>query len=329
MRQSRLPFSFIWKRVHSLLGLWLVVFLMEHLLVNSQAPLFLKDKHPGFVQLVDFIHDLPYLPLIEWGLIGIPLLFHLALGLSYLISSQLRLLASDGSVPALPLQGGYRAYQWQRISSCILGIGLVIHVGHFRFINYPKSLYQGKQMFYSVILPMDKKLYTLADELEVTLFSSHQIETLKHSVLSPHAEEALEKKIQQIPEQEAYQESSDALLSQFEKNQDQQQLITFLEQYKLDPQEVVALSSKFGSVTLLSVRSSFQSFWAPFLYTPFLLAACFHACNGLWTFLLTWGVILKVSAQAMAFQVTRGVMVLLMGLGLMAIWGTYFLNLTG
>lgn len=36
-----LPSAFIWRRAHSLTGLWLVLFLIEHLLTNSQAALFL------------------------------------------------------------------------------------------------------------------------------------------------------------------------------------------------------------------------------------------------------------------------------------------------
>ncbi len=47
--------EFIGRRVHSLMGLWLVVFLTEHLIVNSQAALWIGDDGHGFVLLVNFL----------------------------------------------------------------------------------------------------------------------------------------------------------------------------------------------------------------------------------------------------------------------------------
>ena len=44
-----IPRAFIWRRLHSLMGLWLVLFLGEHLLTNSQAALWLGDNGKGFV----------------------------------------------------------------------------------------------------------------------------------------------------------------------------------------------------------------------------------------------------------------------------------------
>src|SRR5579872_2565645 len=89
--------SFIWKRLHSLFGLWIVLFLTEHLLTNSQAALWIGDDGNGFVRMVNFIHDLPYLQVIEVLLIGIPLLFHMVLGVKYLWSGKFNSTKSNGS----------------------------------------------------------------------------------------------------------------------------------------------------------------------------------------------------------------------------------------
>ena len=62
MSTSTLPSAFIWRRVHSLMGLWLVLFLMEHLLTNSQAALLLGDNGKMFVQMVNGLHNLPFFP---------------------------------------------------------------------------------------------------------------------------------------------------------------------------------------------------------------------------------------------------------------------------
>lgn len=62
---AAIPKAFIWRRLHSLMGLWLVLFLIEHLLTNSQAALWLGDNGRGFVNMVNAIHNLPYLEVIE------------------------------------------------------------------------------------------------------------------------------------------------------------------------------------------------------------------------------------------------------------------------
>ncbi|MGH2638841.1 MAG: succinate dehydrogenase, partial [Rhabdochlamydiaceae bacterium] len=90
---------------------------------------------------------------------------------------------------------------------------------------------------------------------------------------------------------------------------------------------VVAVTSDFGTATLLSVRDTFKSPLYVGLYTIFVLAACFHAFNGFWTFLITWGVVLRVCAQKGALKLAWAFMTLVAFFGLAAIWGTYFLNL--
>ena len=101
MATYTLPRAFVWRRVHSLMGLWLALFLTEHLLTNSQAALLLGDNGGGFVRMVNLIHDLPYLPAIELFLIGTPILIHAVWGIKYLFTSKSNAKGSDGSKPAL------------------------------------------------------------------------------------------------------------------------------------------------------------------------------------------------------------------------------------
>ena len=72
----KIPGAFIWRRLHSLLGLWLVIYLCEHLLVNSQAALFFHDDGYGFVTAVNKLEALPYLRVIELVFLGLPFLLH-------------------------------------------------------------------------------------------------------------------------------------------------------------------------------------------------------------------------------------------------------------
>lgn len=82
------PKSFIWRRLHSLMGLWLVLFLLEHLLTNSQAALWVGEDGRGFVKMVNSLHNLPYLQAIELGLLAVPFAIHMFWGVRYLMTSK-------------------------------------------------------------------------------------------------------------------------------------------------------------------------------------------------------------------------------------------------
>jgi succinate dehydrogenase / fumarate reductase cytochrome b subunit len=267
MSTAVLPRAFIWRRLHSLTGLWVVLFLMEHLFVNSQAALWLGDEWHGFVQAVNSIHNLPYLHVIEVVLLGVPIAFHAALGVRALLRAKSNAHSTDGSAPSLPEYGRNRAYSWQRITSWILLIGIVAHVVKFRFIEYPERVVRGTEVTYLVTVDDDPGLAKVADRLGVSLHES----------------------------------SSE--------------------------NKMICTAHDFGTATLLTVREAFRQPIYVVLYTIFVLAACFHAFNGFWTFLITWGVILKMSAQRAMANVAIGLMVLVALLGLLSIWGTYLLNL--
>ncbi len=258
-----LPRAFVWRRLHSLMGLWLVLFLMEHLLTNSQAALWLGDNGKGFVRMVNSLHNLPYLQVIELTLLGIPILVHMVWGVKYLFTSKFNSQRSDGSKPSLNY-GRNRAYTWQRITSWILLIGLIGHVVKFRFMDYPEQI----NSFYVVHVTDDPGLSKVAERLGVILLDE-------------------------------------------------------------DHDKKIVAAQDFGTATLFSVRDTFKSPLYAVLYTIFVLAACFHAFNGFWTFLITWGVILKMAAQKSAVKIALTLMLIVTFLGLISVWGTYWLNLKG
>jgi Succinate dehydrogenase/Fumarate reductase transmembrane subunit. len=91
--------------------------------------------------------------------------------------------------------------------------------------------------------------------------------------------------------------------------------------------EMYAKVKDFGTAELIVVRESFKSPVMIGIYTLFVLAACFHGFNGLWTFCLTWGIIVTERAQKMALRFSYGLMFIVASLGLIAIYGTYWINL--
>lgn len=331
---TTIPKAFIWRRLHSLMGLWLVLFLMEHLLTNSQAALWLGDNGAGFVSMVTLIHNLPYIQVIELTLIGVPIVIHGIWGIKYLLTSKSNSRKTDGSAPYLPLRRN-RAYTWQRITSWILLVGIVGHVIKFRFVDYPERVSLGDSTVYLIKISMDDGLYTVADRLHAILYDKYQIAKERENLEKRKTEmtpstlgtEKEEFNFWTGPVPQGYSDIKAHVLEAAQKYQEQAKFVVSLEKEKLSPGQVVAVAKEFGTASLLAVRNTFKNPIYIGLYTIFVLAACFHAGNGFWTFLITWGWVLKMSAQRAWATVSLVLIAILLFLGLAAIWGTYWLNL--
>lgn len=315
--------SFVWRRLHSLAGIFLVLFLIFHLITNSQAALWFGDNGIKFIHEVNLIHSLPYLVVIELVLLGVPFLIHMAWGVHYLFTAAPNSFATDGSKPALPEYYRNRAYTWQRLTSWILLVAVIAHVFQMRIYNYPASAQLGSEKSYMQRVEADPGLYTVAARLGVKIVDKEQIEKEKELALrgvSMPGDELREDYLSNPPQ------SAVPLLA---KQREDQQLkwIEALEKRPLSQGEVIAIAPDFGTATLLLVRDIFKSPWMAVLYTIFVLAACFHAFNGLWTALITWGATLNPAAQRGSQFATLALMGLLTFLGLAAVWGTYFINL--
>lgn len=108
---------FILRRLHSLTGIVPVgAFLLEHFYTNAYA---IKGERL-FTEKVVELNQLPYLYVIEIALIGLPILFHAALGI---------LISFEGRVNL----GAYpRARNWmyflQRLSGLFLVVFIAVHV---------------------------------------------------------------------------------------------------------------------------------------------------------------------------------------------------------
>ncbi len=256
--------TFIWRRVHSLMGLWLVIYLIVHLITNSQATLWLGDDGIGFVNLVNLLEALPYLQVVETMLIGVPLLIHGYWGIKRVFSAKINAGKSDGTTPGLPF-GRNKAFRWQRLTSWILLFGIIAHVIQMRFVDMPQKVRREGQVIHLVRLNDDPGLSSLAQRIGVTL--------------------------------------------------------------NREGNQVVASANNPGDAMLLMVRETFKSPLMCFLYSIFVLAAAFHAFNGFWTSLITWGAVLSYRAQKAFLPICWMGVALLAFLGLAAIWGSYWINL--
>ena len=320
VQASSISSAFIWRRVHSLMGLWLVLYLTIHLITNSQAALWFGDDGSGFVKMVNALEGFPYLQVVETVLIGIPLLIHGVWGVKRALTARMNSTQGDGSRPGLKYERN-RAFTWQRLTSWILLVGIIGHVAQMRFIDSPKKGIgpMGEQFFVKV--SFDEGLYTLAARLHANLFSP---EDVKGAARQAKAMGAVSR-----PElgKGMYSADDDAARTMMQKAREEKEWMETLGSFKLKDNQVVAVSSAPGTAFLLMVRDTFKSPLMAALYTIFLLAAAFHAFNGFWTFLITWGMILSYRSQKAMVPVSVVGIAILSLLGLAAIWCSYWVNL--
>jgi succinate dehydrogenase / fumarate reductase cytochrome b subunit len=326
VKTSAVSSAFLWRRIHSLMGFWLVIYLVEHLIVNSQAALWIGDDGHAFVRLVNSLESLPFLQVIEVALIGIPLALHAGWGIKRALSAKMNAGSSDGGSPSLKYERN-RAYSWQRISSWILLFGILFHVIEMRFLDYPKKVVKENQEQYLVAIDFDEGLYSLSSRLKAVLYSPQQISEMMHQMEKESSLPLEKKSFSEAVQSTEYLPAKESEVEQLQRAAQEKKWIEQLASFHLEGNQVVAVCPKPGTAMLLSVRDTFKSPLMAVLYTLFVLAAAFHACNGFWTFLITWGWILSMRSQKAMIPMSLLGMLFLSFLGLAAIWGSYWINL--
>jgi succinate dehydrogenase / fumarate reductase cytochrome b subunit len=324
-----MPWTFVLRRLHSVLGFFLVFFLFEHLLTNSQGAFLFGADGKGFIDGVNLIHSLPYLPVIELALIAVPFLIHGIWGVIYTLTSSPNCYPTDGSRPALYFSRNH-AYTWQRITALLLIFGVVAHVMHMRMNEYPRYAKVGSQNHYMVKISMDEGLYTLAPRLNVSLFDRKSIDELESSLLPTLKSQQMNERNHSLHANRPLRTLDPALahtLSERTLAEEKLEWVRLLSSRYLGRRQVIASAPDFGTACLLTVRDAFKSIPLAILYSLFVIVAVFHAMNGVWTFAITWGVTLTERSRVGARHVTSALMFLLIFLGLGAIWGCYWINL--
>ena len=107
---------FLLRRLHSLTGLVFGGYLIVHLLVNAT----IAQGGIVYQQQVDKIHSLPFLPVIEWTFIYLPILFHTVYGIWITLTGQ-------PNVDRYPYAKNW-FYVAQRVSAIIIVVFMVFHV---------------------------------------------------------------------------------------------------------------------------------------------------------------------------------------------------------
>jgi succinate dehydrogenase / fumarate reductase cytochrome b subunit len=127
--------SFIWRKLHSLLGIVpLGAFLLEHLLSNFEA---LKGAEAYGAQ-VRFLNNLPLVRVLEWVFIFLPILYHAFYGLYIWIRGK-------SNIVYYPWAGNWM-YSMQRCTGAIAFLYIGYHVLTQRFLGvslpeYPEQAF--------------------------------------------------------------------------------------------------------------------------------------------------------------------------------------------
>jgi succinate dehydrogenase cytochrome b subunit len=325
-RAKALPKDFVSRRLHSLMGLWLVVFLIEHLLTNSQAALLFSQDGSGFIKMVNLIYSIPYLHVVELLLLATPFVIHIVWGIKYMRTSKANAHATNGAKPNLRRYPRNHAFSWQRITAWILIVGVTAHVVQMRFIKSPEEVrIGGTQVLYMVKLNLDNGLYTVADRLGVELYDSQEIAAMQEQFEIDAVKEAMRPKIWPLGNQ--YSEIKQHELDQAQAIGLERQWLEAAEAKPLKPNQVLAVAPSPGVAFLLNVRETMRDPWMIALYSIFVIVAVYHAFNGLWSASIVWGVTLTARSQLLMKRFCILLMIVLGFLGLAAAWGTYWLNL--
>lgn len=108
---------YVTRKVHSLTGIVpLGMYLMMHLFLNS----FVLLGRGSFADAVTLLHRIPYLPVLEWGMIYIPLGIHAVLGLVMIFEARYN-----------TIKYGYSRNWWfwfQRLSAVVVLLFIAWHV---------------------------------------------------------------------------------------------------------------------------------------------------------------------------------------------------------
>ncbi len=122
------------RRLHSLSGVFPIgVFLFPHLITNSTIiwARWLNAAHHGdagvetFQHEVEWIHGLPFLVLIEFGVLFVPIAFHALLGIWFA-------LGASSNLRRYGYEGNWR-YTLQRVTGYIGVVYIFVHIMSLRF----------------------------------------------------------------------------------------------------------------------------------------------------------------------------------------------------
>jgi succinate dehydrogenase / fumarate reductase cytochrome b subunit len=187
-----------------------------------------------------------------------------------------------------------------------------------RILEHPELyLFNGSPQYLSKV-SMDDSLLAIASYWGVNLIDKEELEVLKKQILSVDENDLLQDLNQNLQLKETLAKQK----IQYEQNVC---YIKAIEYFQFNENELVASCPSFGVAVLLIVRQTFKSPLMMTLYAIFVLSASFHAFNGLWTALISLGLLSNMTMQKIWLKVCLLLMFLSIFWGFISIFGSYWL----
>ena len=125
--------SFLWRRLHSLSGIIPIgAFLVEHIISNFET----WNGPLAYAQQVKLLNSLPLVRVLEWGLIFIPLAFHMLYGVWIAFRGRV-------NVNVYPWASNW-LYISQRVTGLIAFAYIIQHVARQRFMGVSAARASGR-----------------------------------------------------------------------------------------------------------------------------------------------------------------------------------------
>ena len=119
---------FLLRRLHSLTGIIFGGYLIVHLIVNAT----IAEQGEVYQIQVNKIHEIPWLPIVEWTFIFLPIIYHTIYGIWIFLTGQ----PNNTSYP----YGKNWFYLFQRISGLYIALFLAFHVLSLKYGIFGPSL---------------------------------------------------------------------------------------------------------------------------------------------------------------------------------------------
>ena len=93
---------------------------------------------------------------------------------------------------------------------------------------------------------------------------------------------------------------------------------------KIGKSKSALISRSKGVNFLFILKYELKKFYMAFLYLLFIFFAAFHAFNGIWSFLIRWGITLSLFAQKLSLIICYFLMAITFSIGAFCVWSNYF-----
>ena len=200
-----------------------------------------------FVNSVNFLHSIPYLPFVEFILLGVPIGLHAIWGVWYMLTSKSNVYSMKGKASSQKHERN-KAYSMQRITAWVILVGIIFHVVQMRFVMYPHKIHMGNYSQSFGRYTVDSGLYKVCDDLGVKIYDQQGIAKEKQMLAKMERNAGLvNRRIDEMRDSKAlysdeYSAETDQAFKALTQYNDKKDFVDGLSYFTISPDEVIITS---------------------------------------------------------------------------------------